>query len=113
MIAVILLSGAALFSASPQPPRCLLVFEASWCGPCQAMLPDVHKLIAEGYDVRIADVDQYRALARSFGVSAVPEVMVIEQRDGAIMAAFRPGAGRRRPDELRAIVRTWGVRRNY
>jgi thiol-disulfide isomerase/thioredoxin len=65
----------------PQPPTppngpcqrpVLLVFTASWCGPCKEQKPLVAQIEAAGVDVRIYDVDENPAMARQYGVTAIP-----------------------------------------
>jgi thioredoxin 1 len=57
----------------------LVDFGAEWCGPCQKMRPIVRKLERD-YRGQVAvvevDIDQARALARKYSVSAVPSFLV-------------------------------------
>lgn len=70
----------AALSAPGQPV--LLDFYADWCGPCRSMEPTVRRLSAEGYAVRMVNVDQEPALARQFRVEGVPTyVMVVDGRE--------------------------------
>lgn len=57
----------------------LVVFTAEWCGPCQAMKPDLDKLAQEhrwSATVGVIDIDDDPALARRFKVNAIPRLMV-------------------------------------
>ncbi len=64
----------------------LLDFTASWCGPCQRMAPVVEQLIAMGYPVRKVDIDREPALAKRFGIQAVPTfVMLVNGREAKRM----------------------------
>lgn len=57
----------------------LVDFYATWCGPCRVMMPIVNK-IERKYDdlLRVVkmDVDEYDAESTSYGVRAVPTLML-------------------------------------
>jgi len=56
----------------------LIDFYATWCGPCQTMIPLLDEFKKErGDDVRILkiDVDKNQALAGKFGIRGVPHFM--------------------------------------
>ncbi len=60
--------------------KVLIDFYADWCGPCQTLLPTVHKLADEFEgDVLIkkVNVDQNSELAASFGVRSIPTLVYI------------------------------------
>lgn len=65
----------------------LVDFNATWCGPCQAMKPAIHE-IETAYGTRIqvveVDIDDRPYLASHFQVRGVPRLMVI--KDGEIQA---------------------------
>ncbi|GAA5915808.1 uncharacterized protein JCM6883_006293 [Sporobolomyces salmoneus] len=75
----------------------LIDFYATWCGPCKAIEPVVHKLATE-YSGRVqflkVDVDQNQDLAQEFLVQAMPTFMIlkgsqkIEEMKGANPAAL-------------------------
>jgi len=57
-------------------------FYADWCGPCQTLLPTVHKLAAEFKDdvtVRKVNVDTNRELAAAFGVRSIPTLVYLHK----------------------------------
>jgi thiol-disulfide isomerase/thioredoxin len=63
----------------------LLDFGASWCGPCQATRPEVERLKAEGYPVRVIDVDKAAELKARYRVSSIPAFIVVD-REGRELA---------------------------
>lgn len=56
----------------------LLVFSASWCGPClSAERAGVYQAVEEaGYPVTKIDVDQDKTLANSFSIRAMPTLVI-------------------------------------
>jgi len=54
----------------------VVVFTASWCGPCQRAKPMLLQLQVAGVDVRIIDIDEQPELARKNGVTSVPTYFV-------------------------------------
>src|SRR5271157_949127 len=71
----------------------LLDFYADWCGPCRSMSPTVEQLAANGYPVRRVNVDQYRDLAKRFGITSIPcFVMIVNgQEAGRVVGATSLG----------------------
>ncbi len=60
----------------------LLDFSASYCGPCQQMLPLVRQLEAQGHPVRTVDIQQQPALAQKHNVGPIPcFVMLVDGKE--------------------------------
>lgn len=67
----------------------LVDFWATWCGPCQTLVPLLEKLADEykgKFILAKVDVDQSQQLAGHFGVRSVPTVKLV--KDGQIVDEF-------------------------
>jgi thioredoxin 1 len=66
-------------------------FWATWCGPCRAFAPVFEKTAEKNPDIVFGKVDteQQPELAASFGISAIPTLMIF--KDG-IPVFGQPGA---------------------
>ncbi len=59
----------------------LIDFYADWCGPCQTLLPIVHKLAEEfegDITIKKVNVDQNGPLAAQFGVRSIPTLVYLD-----------------------------------
>ena len=75
----------------------MLVFSATWCGPCKAMAPaveDIARTYAETVAVAKIDIEASPALANQFEVRGVPTLVV--RRGGRQIARHVGGLSRTR-----------------
>ena len=58
----------------------LLDFFANWCGPCKMLAPVLEEIAAENDGVKIGkiNVDDEGELARAFGITSIPTLVVME-----------------------------------
>jgi thioredoxin-like negative regulator of GroEL len=57
-----------------------IYFTAQWCSPCRSFRPILQEVMAEtGANIQIIDVDQNPGLAQSFGISAVPTLILTDE----------------------------------
>ena len=69
----------AVSPSTAHPGTTVLYFYADWAGPCQRMAPLVDALAGEGYAIQRVNIDRERALAKKFGITTVPCLVVLEQ----------------------------------
>lgn len=58
----------------------LVDFWATWCGPCQMMLPIVEELSAERSDIKVGkiNVDEEAELTKKYHVMSIPTFIIFE-----------------------------------
>lgn len=58
----------------------LVDFWASWCGPCQMVLPIMDEIADERSDIKVCkiNVDEQKELARQFRVLSIPTLAVFK-----------------------------------
>lgn len=70
-------------AAVTQSKPMLIMFTASWCGPCQRMKsttlsePSVEKAIEESFVPVMIDTDANPTVTRKFGITAMPTMVVV------------------------------------
>lgn len=82
---------ALLAASDAEGKAAVLDFGAEWCGPCRMAAPAVAKLGAELAPRAVfaaVDIDRAGALAASFGVAAVPTVVVLEPKTHRVHATI-------------------------
>jgi putative thioredoxin len=84
----------------------VVMFHASWCGPCKSMKPLVERLSTEiGFTLVGVDAGTERQLAASESVRAVPTLIVY--KDGKAVGS--PSAGAKAEAALRNYLLISGV----
>ena len=58
----------------------VLMFSATWCGPCKQAKPLFQKLSEERSDVQfeIVDIDEQKELTEQFAIAGVPTFVILE-----------------------------------
>lgn len=80
----------------------LLIFTASWCGPCQNLKADLKKdpSIVAGYEWGYIDFDAEKELVQLYGVKTVPSFFILEGN-----RVVRQQTGYRGPEQLKRWLR--------
>lgn len=81
-MSTVVITGETLESTLNKPGIVILDFWAPWCGPCKAFAPVFEAASSKHADVVFGKIntDEEQELAGSFGISAIPTLMVF--RDG-------------------------------
>ena len=63
--------------------KILIDFYAVWCGPCRMVSPIVDKIAEENPDIKVCkvNVDEEEELAAKFGVTSIPSLFVVKNRE--------------------------------
>lgn len=70
--------GSATATEIPKSKRRSLAFTATWCGPCQKILPILRSIAEQGAPIQFVDVDREPELAKRHQVTSIPAVIVEE-----------------------------------
>lgn len=78
----------------------LVDFWATWCGPCQMVLPIIEELAEEMEGVKIGkvNVDEQIELAKEYRVMSIPTLIVFKNGKKANMAV-----GAKSKEEIKAL----------
>ena len=69
--------GANALAVAEPASHYVVMFTASWCGPCQKWKrEELPKLTAAGIRVEMIDIDRNKATAKQFGVTTVPAFQI-------------------------------------
>lgn len=95
-------------SAVQIPPEVLLLdFTASYCQPCQQMLPLLHRMENDGFPIRRIDITEDPKLSRRFHVERIPTLVLLV--DGREVKRYQ---GLTSEQELRDDMRAAARQRN-
>lgn len=68
----------------PTEGKLIIDVYTTWCGPCKAVAPILHKLESEGlFKLVQVDLDQNRPLGEMFGITAIPTLLFFN--DGQLL----------------------------
>jgi len=55
-----------------------LKFEASWCGACKMVQPQLNKVVAEGITVEKIDAEKNNQMVMDYNVRNLPTVILVD-----------------------------------
>jgi len=89
-------ADSAEFESTVSEGVCLVDFYADWCGPCRSLAPVINEL-ADEYKGRAKvlkiNIDHHSELARKYGVSSIPTVVIMKDgKELERVAGARPAA---------------------
>jgi len=61
----------------------LIVFSATWCGPCKMVKPIINQIEQENPEIKIEryDIDENQDKATMFDITSVPTVLVVDDEE--------------------------------
>ncbi|MEZ6123166.1 MAG: thioredoxin domain-containing protein [Planctomycetaceae bacterium] len=90
---------AADFNSEPLPDVVLLDFAASYCGPCQQMVPVLQRMEKDHFPIRKIDITQHPDVTRKYNVDRIPTlILLVEGREAQRFVGLRS------EDELRQAM---------
>ena len=63
--------------AEPLPEVVLLDFTASYCGPCQEMVPAIQSMEKDGFPIRKVDTTRNPSIVKQFDVQSIPAFILL------------------------------------
>lgn len=77
--------GSIVASATPQSSEqdALLIFSATWCGPCQQMAREVWpKVDLSAFKVYHIDIDDNQSVVKQYKVTRIPTIIIGKETNG-------------------------------
>lgn len=67
----------------------ILIFSASWCGPCKAYKEAVKDILSSP-NIICYDIDEYKELTQTYKIQAVPTTIVLDENGTEINRFLGP-----------------------
>lgn len=77
-IVLLLLVGGCVPPTSQQPDVTVYAFTATWCPPCQADKPKLHRLQESGFNIIVFDSDEHPEIFQQQQVTRMPTYLRYE-----------------------------------